>query len=222
MNKVTIKKFIDILMIIIFIIMMGYHITGNKAHEILGLVTFIFFIIHNILNIKWYKTIFKGSYNFRRIFTLVVNVFLLLAIFSIIISGIMISNIFSFLNISTTMFGRKLHLISTSWGFVLMSIHVGLHLPIILMKINKKIKTSTFEYIYYLILIMLATGGLYFFIINGMYKDMFLLTEFKFFDYDQNPLLFYLSIFLILSFFSLTTYSLLLFHKKIQNNKKSM
>ena len=39
-----------------FIILMGYHITGNKIHEYLGVITLLLMIIHNILNIKWYKS----------------------------------------------------------------------------------------------------------------------------------------------------------------------
>lgn len=215
------RKIIDILMTILFIVLMGYHITGNKLHEVFGVSAFLLFIIHNILNIRWYKNIFKGKYNFQRIFTLLVNISLLIAFICMMISGIMISsNVFAFLGIKTTMFGRNLHLVSTSWGFVLMSIHLGLHLNIILLKINKKMKSSTFEYIYYLILILLAVFGLYTFISSGIYKDMFLISEFKFFDYDQNPILFYLGIFSVLSLFSLVTYVLLIIIRKIKNNRR--
>ena len=217
MRTQTIRKIVDMIMGILFIVMMGYHITGNKVHEILGIVTFVFFIIHNILNIKWYKTIFKGKYNFRRILTLVVNVLLLIAMLGMIISGIMISNTFSFLNIPTTMFGRSLHMVSTSCGFILMSIHVGLHLNIILLKLNKKMKDSTFEYIYYLIILMLAIYGLYTFINDGLWKDMLLLSKFKFFDYEQSPFIFYLGQVGILLFISFLVYIPLDLKRK--NNK---
>ena len=81
------------------------------------------------------------------------------------ISGIMISSdVFDFLNIRTTMFGRKLHMISTSWGFVLMAIHVGLHITGIMNKLNTKMKNSTFEYVYYFILVILVGLGIYSFI----------------------------------------------------------
>lgn len=202
-----IRKIIDILMTILFIILMGYHITGNKIHEILGVTAFILFIIHNILNVKWYKAVFKGKYNFRRVLTLVINIALLIAFICMMLSGIMISsNVFVFLGIKTTSFSRKLHLVSTSWGFVLMSLHLGLHLNVILSKINKKIKASTFEYIYYLILILIAIFGLYSFINNELWKDMLLITEFKFFDYNQSPYLFYLGQVGILVFISFLIY----------------
>ena len=156
------KKFriiLDIVMTCLFIVLMGYYITENSIHEILGTITFVLFIIHNILNIKWYKSIFKGKHNFQRIFHIVINLLLFIAMIGMMISGIMISSdVFDFLNIKTTMFGRSLHMISTSWGFVLMAIHVGLHITGIINKLNTKMKNSTFEYVYYFILLLLKNS----------------------------------------------------------------
>lgn len=196
------KKFrtlLDIKMTIMFIILMGYYITGNAIHEIIGTITFVLFIIHNILNIKWYKSIFKGKLSFQRSFHIVINLLLFLAMIAMIASGIMISsNIFSFLNIPTTMFGRRLHMLSTLWGYVLMAMHIGLHLSVMINKINKKMRNSTFEYVYYLFLILLIGIGIYSFISVKGYEDMFLINDFKFFDYEQKPILFYLKYVMIL------------------------
>lgn len=71
---------IDTLMFICLIILMGYHITGNKVHEILGVITFIIFIIHHIINIKWYKTLPKGKYFSHRIFSTIIDFLLLIDI----------------------------------------------------------------------------------------------------------------------------------------------
>src|SRR5690625_2442564 len=96
---------LDIVMTCLFIVLMGYYITENSIHEILGTITFVLFIIHNILNIKWYKSIFKGKHNFQRIFHIVINLLLFIAMIGMMISGIMISSdVFDFLNIKTTMF----------------------------------------------------------------------------------------------------------------------
>lgn len=50
---------LDIVMTCLFIVLMGYYITENSIHEILGIITFVLFIIHNILNIKWYFKSFR-------------------------------------------------------------------------------------------------------------------------------------------------------------------
>ena len=217
-----IRMILDITMTIMFIILMGYYITGNTVHEILGTITFVLFIIHNILNIKWYKSIFKGKHGFQRTFHIIINLLLFIAMIGMMISGIMISaKVFSFLNIQTTMFARKLHMISTSWGFVLMSIHVGLHLAGIMNKLNNKMKNNTFEYVYYFAIILMIGIGVYSFISNKVYEDMFLLSDFKFYNYDQSPIIFYLKYVMILICIALVIYFIFRFIAKAKNKVKS-
>ena len=190
-----IKMIIDIVMYLLFIILMGHHITDNLIHEILGTTLFVLFIVHHILNYRYYKTIFKGKYNAKRVFILVVDLLLFICMICMIISAINISSdVFSFLNIPTKIWGRKLHMLSTSWGFVLMNVHVGLHLNILISKLNKKMKGSTFEYVYYLILILLLVYGIYSFIKLNFISDMFLLNAFKYYDFSESPIIFYLHV----------------------------
>lgn len=218
------KKFrmiLDIVMTLLFIILMGYYVTDNIVHEILGTITFVLFILHNILNIKWYKSIFKGKHNFQRNFHIAINLLLFIAMLGMMISGIMISSdVFDFLNLRTTMFGRNLHMISTSWGFVLMAIHVGLHITALMNKLNTKMKKSTFEYVYYFVIVLLICFGIYSFISLRLWEEMFLLVHFKFFDYDQSTILFYLKYVAILITLALTIYFILSLVRKISNKNK--
>lgn len=218
------KKFrmiLDIVMTLLFIILMGYYVTDNTVHEVLGTITFVLFIIHHILNIKWYKSIFKGKHNFQRTFHIIINLLLFIAMLGMMISGIMISSdVFDFLNIKTTMFGRNLHMISTAWGFVLMAIHVGLHITGLMNKLNAKMKNSTFEYVYYFAIVLLIGFGIYSFISLRLWEEMFLLTHFKFFDYEQSTILFYLKYVVILMAIALGIYLILNIIKKLSNKNK--
>ncbi len=187
------RIFIDVLMYIVFIVLMGHHITDNLIHEILGIAMFILFIIHNILNINFYKTLFKGKYNLKRFFLTSIDILLLVCFVGIIVSSINISSdVFRFLNIHTMSWGLKLHMLSTSWGFIIMSIHLGLHLSPLLNKINNKMKTSILEYIYYLLFGALIIYGIYSFTIQNYISDMFLLSPFKAYNFDESPFIFYL------------------------------
>ena len=200
---------IDVAMYIIFIILMGHHVTGNLIHEILGTGIIVLFIIHNILNIKFYKAIFKGKYNLKRLFLTLIDILLLFCMIGIIISSMIISiDVFAFLNIQTTSFGLKLHMLSTSWAFVIMSIHLGLHLNSLINKINGKMKNSTFEYIYYLVFLWLLIYGIYSFIKLNFISDMFLLNPFKVYDFDESPFIFYLHVISSSLFIALTIYLL--------------
>lgn len=217
-----VRILVDILMTVFFIILMGYHLTENNTHEILGTITFILFIVHHILNRKWYKTIFKGKYNFRRAFMLITNILLFISMLGMMISGIMLSTyVFSFLNIPTTMFARKLHMVSTSWGFVLMTIHLGLHLQLVLSKWSKKLKSSSFEYVYYLLLFISFIFGCYSLIKIKIWEDMLLFHDFKFYDYNQSSIMFYLQLVFIILAVAVGIYfifSIIKKRKAINNN----
>lgn len=187
------RLMIDVLMFICLIILMGYHITGNKVHEILGIIAFILFITHHIINIKWYKALPKGKYSSHRIISTIIDFLLLIDMVLIIISSIMISStVFSFLNLKTSMLGRDIHLVSTSWSLILISTHLGLHLVVCFNNLRKKIKQSTFEYTIYFIMLLLFIYGIYAFVKTAPWQELFLLTHFKFFDYNQLPIFFYL------------------------------
>ena len=209
------RMIVDIIMFILFLILMRYHITGNQVHEILGIITFLLFIFHHILNFKWYQTLPKGKYTRQRVISTIVDFLLLIDMLCIMISAIMISSFaFSFLNIPTTMFSRGLHLSSTAWGLFLIGIHLGLHLGICFDKIKNKVKTTSFEYVFYLFIFLLFIYGIYSFIKNALWKDMFLVTVFKFFDYDQSPILFYLEYLGILFVLIIITYGIIKVIKK--------
>ena len=202
-----IKIVIDMLMYFIFVILMGHHITENLIHEILGTILFILFIVHHILNYRYYKTIFKGKYNLKRTFILIIDLLLLISMIGMMISAINISSdVFAFLNIPTTIFGRQLHMLSTSWAFVIMSIHLGLHLGVFINKLNKKMKNSVLEYVYYLILILIVIYGVYSFKKLNFISDMFLLNSFKFYDFNESPIIFYLHVISSSLFIGLTIY----------------
>ena len=190
-----IKIIIDVLMYFLFIILMGHHITDNLIHEILGTILFVLFIVHHLLNYRYYKTVFKGKYNVKRIIITLVDLLLLIDMIGIIVSAINISSdVFSFLNINTKIWGRKLHMLSTSWGFVLMSIHLGLHLKTLINKINNKMKNSTLEYLYYFVVLLIIIYGIYSFIKLNFISDMFLLNAFKYYDFSESPVIFYLHV----------------------------
>ena len=83
-------------------------------------------------------------------------------------------------------------MVSTSWGFVVMSIHLGVHLNPLLNTVNTKMKNSTFEYIYYLLFIAFMIYGIYSFIKQNYISDMFVLSPFKTYNFDEEVVVFYL------------------------------
>ena len=63
-------------MTVLLLCLMAYQVTGNALHEWLGIGMTVVLIVHHILNIKWYGSLFKGKYNAYRIIVTVVNTLL--------------------------------------------------------------------------------------------------------------------------------------------------
>ena len=130
---------IDIMMTLVSIVLMGgnYLFPADIVHEILGVALFVIWAVHIILNRRWYGAIFKGSYNPYRVMQTVINCCILIFTIFLMISGIMLSNhLFTFLNIQNGLgFARIAHLLASHWYYLFMSLHIGLHVGMIVNKV---------------------------------------------------------------------------------------
>lgn len=143
MTKKNITKcIIDIIMSVILLFVMAYQVTNSLYHEWLGAGMLVLFIIHNLLNIKWYGSLFKGRYSVKRVLWTLINIAVLIAILLTVYSGMAMSrNLFSFLNLSTgSASARVIHLLACYWSFVLMSCHLGIHWGMMIAAVDKKSK----------------------------------------------------------------------------------
>ena len=75
--KRTGRIFADALMTVLLLLMFAIPWTGVLRHERLGIVLFILLLLHNALNFRWYKSLFTGPYNARRLIWAAVNLLLL-------------------------------------------------------------------------------------------------------------------------------------------------
>ena len=127
--KAKCKIAVDAAMTLGLLFLMGYQLWGDVAHEWAGAGMFVLFIAHHVLNRNWYKNLSRGKYSPSRVFQLAVDGMVFLAMLGLMVSGIMLSNhVFAFWDIHGGMsFARLLHMAASYWGFVLMSLHLGLH-----------------------------------------------------------------------------------------------
>lgn len=128
-RKQTVNIAIDILMTVLLVVLMAYPITGQLAHEWAGAGMLLLFIAHHILNRHWFKTLGRGKYNGLRIIQMAVDILLLADMLALMFSGIRLSRyVFSFLpGLGSAAAARRLHMLASYWGLVLMGLHLGLH-----------------------------------------------------------------------------------------------
>lgn len=135
-TKQKIKISIDITMTILSIILMGGTVLfpSEKVHQILGMCLCSLWILHIILNNRWFSSIFKGKYSPYRIMQIVVNLCVAISALCLMLSGLTMAW-FSLVPVGLGL-ARVMHLVSSHWYYIFMSLHLGLHLGTIIYKLK--------------------------------------------------------------------------------------
>lgn len=61
-SKQIVKIAVDVAMTAVLLLLMTYELIGQVSHELLGIIMFMLFILHHILNSRWTKNLIKGKY----------------------------------------------------------------------------------------------------------------------------------------------------------------
>ena len=190
------KRAVDILMTAAVLILMGYQFWGEKAHEWVGAGIFVLFAAHHVLNWKWYKNLFRGKYPPMRVLQAGIDILTLISMLVLMYSGVVLSRyVFSFLPIESGLaMARRLHILGSYWGFLLMSLHLGLHWNMVLGAVKKKIPSPSrkVRYICFGLGLFVALYGVWVFVKRDFFTYLFLQSEFVFLDYEEPRILFYL------------------------------
>ena len=224
--KAKAKTITDILMTVLLLLLMAYQIVGDKLHEWFGAGMLILFIVHNALNIKWYGARFKGKYKPLRIFGTVLDFAVLAAVLMLGYSGIVMSrHLFSFLNIKSGMApARSMHLCVSYWGFVLMSLHLGVHWGMAVGKfrqLSKGKKLPALVWSMRVIAALIAVYGGYCFVKADIFSYMFLKNDFAFFDFEKSAVFVFTEYIAMMILWSFIGYYLAKLLRKIGEERKT-
>jgi len=210
-NKMSAKRIVDVCMTILLICLMAYQVTGEQAHEWIGVTMTIVVLVHQFLNRRWYGALLKGKYNTYRIFLTVVNVLLILSIALTAFCGMSMSTYaVPFLyGIAKLTFVRITHLSMSHWAFVFMGMHLGMHVPMMAPKLipNKGIAIASF---------CCACLGFFLFLQNGMQNYLFFKVAFAFLDYEKASVMVFLENVLMLWFWVYVGIQIAMFAQSVQ------
>jgi hypothetical protein len=204
--KACVKTIVDLLMVLLMPVQMAYSITGEATHRITGMILCIIVIVHNILNLQWYKNLFKGTYTAARIFQTVINFGTIICFLGLMVSGIMMSTtLFAMGFIFPSNFARLCHLLCAYWGFAFMSLHLGLHWKMF-MGMFGKAKNGDFDRLNHrwssrllanksrplsrIIAVLIAAFGVYAFIDTNVWQYMFGIAQYLILEYTPTALFF--------------------------------
>ncbi|MFV0395173.1 MAG: DUF4405 domain-containing protein [Coprobacillaceae bacterium] len=224
--KQIIKIIIDIIMTSLLLFLKAYTHTGQETHEWLGVTMFVLFLVHNILNKNWYRSIANGKYNAYRVFMTCLNILIIITVISLMVSGISMSNyVLKSVDIMTASSARKIHMMASYWGFALISIHLGVHWRMITSMIKKMLNLDFTNKVSHLIVkylsIIIMIFGIIFLIKHDLLLYMFLRTEFVYFDYTKSLSGFLFEYLIILSMYVGVGYYISMYIRRLQKKKKA-
>lgn len=194
-RKQQAKIAVDIFMTLCLLFLMPYELIGEAIHEWIGAGMFLLFILHHILNRKWTGNLTKGRYKPLRIIQTILVMLILICILGSMASGIILSrHVFAFLKIrDLSAPARVIHMTCAYWGFVLMSLHLGIHWGM-MMGIAGKIfpkPSKARTWILRLAGIGIAGYGIYAFIKRDILSYLLMQVQYVFFNFEE-PVIFFI------------------------------
>lgn len=184
----------DILMTLVLLLLMAYSLVGEAAHEWLGIGMLMLFILHHVFNSRWTRNLRKGKYTPFRVLQTALVVLAMLSMLVSMVSGIVLSRYaLSFLPITGgRSWARTLHMLSSYWGFVFISLHLGLHWSMMISMAKRLFKnpSAVRRWIARGLGFLIAAYGLFAFFKREIGSYMFLKTQFVFFDFSEPLVLF--------------------------------
>lgn len=206
MKKTTFKRSVNLLMTAAMLTLMSYSLIGEAVHEWIGIGMAVLFVLHLALNWQWVRGLGKGRWPAYRILQAVLAGLCLLTMLCLMTSGIILSrHVFSALRIrGLSAIARQVHMAGSFWGFVFMSLHLGLHWGIVLNAARSFTVTRTrgFRALGWLT----AAYGAYAFWRRGFPGYLLLRTHFLFLDYEEPILFFFLDYLAIMGLFVFCAY----------------
>ena len=192
-------------MTIILILLMAYQVTDEAMHEWLGISMVTLVIVHQVLNRKWYSAIFGSKYNPYRIINSIITILLLISFSLTAISGISMSNhavpfLYNLINVNTA---RVMHLAFSHWAFILMGLHIGMHIGVMAAKIKNPIRSIMLA-----LFTVIAGYGFYLFLKSGIINYITFKTHFAFLDYEKPASLVFFENVSMLIFFAFVAHNL--------------
>lgn len=148
-KKINYLKFsLDLLMAVVFVLFFNKRVLGGLTfHEIAGLTFAAMYFTHVLLNWRWVKNVtlklFDKKLPGKTKFGYLLNLFLLVTMSFIVISGIFISRVvFPDINVWNERWFKITHISISFLVLILVAAHVGLHWKWVMNVFNKMIKAK--------------------------------------------------------------------------------
>lgn len=195
--SVKFKICVDITMTAALYACMAYMLVGEEAHEWIGSGLALLFVLHNVMNRKWYGALFTGRWTALRVFQTAVNLLCLVSMAAAAVSGVAMSRYLydvSFLSGGASL-ARVVHMLAAYWGFCFISAHLGLHWSMMAGMVKNSPLAARAPrgtgFVMKLAGFAVACFGVSALMRHSLLDYMFLRNQFVFFDFERPLALFF-------------------------------
>ncbi len=181
--KRVVRLSVDIALAASFVVMLATALVQKAPHEWLGMATFLLFAIHMVFNRRRWMRGRRSGWTPARVALTVLDVALVGCMLGQIISCLVLSEyVFGWLPaIQGASWARTVHLLCSYWGFVLVSVHAGLHLQ---QMMRKSLHNKAIVRAIRVLCFALSLFGVISFVQLGLFDYMFLRRQFVFADFS--------------------------------------
>lgn len=119
---------VDVLFAAVFVALMATATVEEVGHEGLGIVAFVLFTTHQVLNRRWWAGLLRGRWNTLRVVSTAVTLGVTACLLGQVASSLVLSEYaFGWLPaFPGASWARIVHLLCSYWGFALAFVHTGL------------------------------------------------------------------------------------------------
>ncbi|TGR18842.1 DUF4405 domain-containing protein [Mesorhizobium sp. M00.F.Ca.ET.149.01.1.1] len=127
-TRVAHRLLIPVGMAALLLLSLAYWWLDNIPHEIFGTAVFVLIAWHIAMNRLWFRNVFRGRYDGRRVFTVLLHLFLIVNMAVLLTTSIVISrSVVAFLPLPNITYLREIHWFSAYWVMIVVGIHLGIH-----------------------------------------------------------------------------------------------
>ncbi len=128
-RKRAAKLIVDAAMAVLLLLQMAQQLLPQGFHELSGIGLGVLFVVHNLLNLRWYAQLRRGRWTAARVAQTVVNACCLALLVLMLASGIGMSELMTRLGVEFpgVALMRRVHMTCVYASLVVMSFHLGLH-----------------------------------------------------------------------------------------------
>lgn len=126
------KIILDIVMLGLMLLVMGFQYVPKSAHEVLGIALLLAALAHLWLNSGFIRTLLRGRWPAKRIVSTALNAGLFISLLIVTVTGVLVSN-YLFkgiipLELQRNLTVHQLHVGVAYYLLVFMGVHLGLHI----------------------------------------------------------------------------------------------